>query len=265
MEKVPVSVLILAKNEEKNIGDCIKSVPFAEDVVVIDDLSTDSTAEIAAELGARVVNHPLNGDWGAQQTFGVQQARCDWIFILDSDERVSQALGEEIVRLVKEDDRRCAYVCARLSYFWGQPLKHGGWYPDYVVRLMPAQGTYYTGVVHQQVHHECREVRLPKSMYLIHYPYRDWEHHLSKMNVYTTLAAQKMREQGKRATMFDILAHPLWAALRMYILRSGWRDGRVGLILSCFHFFYTMEKYVKLYYLDKTNYHAGDKDSCGNL
>lgn len=265
LDKVPVSVLILAKNEENNIGDCIRSVPFAEDVVVIDDVSTDNTAKIAAGLGARVVTHELGGDWGAQQTFAVGTAMCDWIFFLDADERVNRLLGDEIIRLVKQDNRGIAYACARLTYFWGQPLRYGGWFPDYVVRLLPKAGTYVTGFVHPQIHHACKELRLPEEMYLVHYSYRDWEHYFGKLNTYTTLAAKKMHEQGKKATLLDILAHPLWATLRMYFLRCGWRDGRIGLILACFHFFYTMAKYVKLYYWDKNNDHVGDKDSCGSL
>lgn len=265
MEKVPVSVLILAKNEEKNIADCIKSVPFAAEIIVIDDFSSDKTADISRSLGAKVIDHALEGNWGAQQTFAIKQASLPWIFFLDADERVSAALGEEIVRLVGIDDRNLAYACARLSYFWGQPLRHGGWYPDYVTRLIPTAQTYVTGFVHPKIVHPYREIKLPSKMYLIHYPYRDWEHYFGKLNFYTTLAAKKAREQGRTATLLDMLMHPAWAAFRMYLLRGGWRDGRIGFILSMFHFFYTMAKYVKLYYLTKTNDHVGDKDSCKNL
>ena len=254
-----LSVLILAKNEEKNIADCIRSVSFADEVVVLDDFSTDRTAAIAEGLGARVVQRALDGNWGAQQTFGIGQTRYEWLFMIDADERASKRLAAKVSEIVAEDDRRYAYLNARLNYFWEHPLRHGGWFPDYVVRLLPREGTHVEGLVHQAIRHTYEEVRLPKDCYMIHYPYRSWEHYFSKFNVYTTLAAEKLREKGKRASLFDILLHPAWASFRMYVLRGGWRDGRIGLFLAGFHFFYTMAKYVKLYYLDKKNEHVGDE------
>lgn len=255
-----LSVLILAKNEEKNIADCIKSVSFADEIIVIDDYSSDNTAKISEQLGAKVVLHALNGDWGAQQTYAIEQAENPWIFFIDADERVSISLAKKVQNIVKEDDRRFAYLNARLNYFWEQPLRHGGWFPDYVVRLLPAKGTYVTGFVHPSFHHDYEEVKLDKEEYMIHYPYRDWEHYFNKFNFYTTLAAEKMQVKGKKASLLDIIMHPLWASFRMYFLKSGWKDGKIGLVLASFHFFYTMAKYVKLYYLNKTNNHVGDKE-----
>lgn len=254
-----LSALILAKNEEKNIADCIKSVAFADEVVVVDDFSTDETAAIAARLGARVVRHALAGNWGAQQTFAIEQAHGDWIFFIDADERATRKLAAKAREIVDADDRRYAYLNARLNYFWEQPLRHGGWFPDYVIRLLPKRGTYVTGFVHPAFHHGYEEVRLPEDACMIHYPYRDWNHYFSKLNFYTTLAAEKMQQQGKSACLADFFLHPAWASFRMYILRGGWRDGRIGFVLAAFHYFYTMAKYVKLYYLDKTNRHVGDE------
>ncbi|MBQ7198007.1 MAG: glycosyltransferase family 2 protein [Selenomonadaceae bacterium] len=256
-----VSVLILARNEEKFIGACLDSVKdFADEIIVIDDCSTDTTAEICKRHGAKVFQRALNGDWGAQQTFAVNQATCDWIFIIDADERVTPELAEEIKKILRVDDKNFAYRVARLSYFWGQPLKHGGWFPDYVTRLLPKAGTYVEGLVHQKICHQCKEVDLPSSKYLVHYPYRDWEHYFSKFNVYTTLAAKKMYDAGKSASLFDVIAHPFWAAFRMYFLRGGFLDGRIGFILSFFHYFYTMAKYVKLWYFGKENQHVTEDD-----
>ena len=110
-----LSVLLLAKNEEQNIEDCIRSVSFADEIIVIDDFSTDRTAELARSLGARVVQRALAGDWGAQQTFAIQEATHDWIYFLDADERVSPRLAEHIKSIVAADDRRYAYANARLS------------------------------------------------------------------------------------------------------------------------------------------------------
>ena len=247
-----VSVLILAKNEEKAIGDCINSVKsFANEIIVVDDDSSDNTAQIATSLGAKVIRHSLNGDWGQQQSFAIQQAQFDWIFIIDSDERVTYKLADRIKQILTNDDRHFAYLTPRLSYFWGQPLRHGGWFPDYVVRLLPRRGVVADGLVHQKICHDYQEKLLSRDEYLIHYPYRDWEHYFGKLNLYTTLAAKKMKKAGKSASMLDMILHPFWAAFRMYFLKGGFLDGRIGFVLASFHFFYTMAKYVKLYYLEK--------------
>lgn len=259
-----ISVLILAKNEEKNIRACIESVSFAEEVIVIDDFSTDRTREIALSLGAKVVQHGLDGNWGAQQTFAIEQATKDWIFFIDADERVTPRLLREITKAMEKDDRTVAYRNARLSYFWGQKLAHGGWFPDYVTRLIPRKDTWVEGFVHPRIVHPYREVEFPKDAYMLHYPYRDWEHYFGKFNLYTTLAAKKSYEAGKRAHLWDFITHPMWAAFRMYILQGGFLDGKVGFILASFHYAYTMAKYVKLYFLDRENPHIGESSSDAN-
>ena len=247
-----VSVLILAKNEEKNIAACIESVKsFADEIIVIDDFSSDKTAEICKNLGAKVIQRALAGDWGSQKTFAIEQAACDWIFLIDADERATPELGEEIKKILATDDKKIAWRVARLSYFYGQALKHGGWFPDYVTRLLPREGTTVTGLVHEKILHRCVEKKIDNAKYLIHFPYRDWEHQLAKMNTYTNLMATRMYEEGKRASVFDIIFRPLWAGFRMYILRGGFLDGVVGLCMSGFHVCYTFVKYVKLFYYEK--------------
>ena len=249
-----VSVLILAKNEEKNIGDCIESVKsFADEIIVIDDFSTDATAEISKNLGAKIFQRALNGDWASQRNFSIQQATCDWIFIIDSDERATPELGEEIKKILAVDDKKIAWRTARLNYFYGQPIWHGGWFPGYVTRLLPREGTTVEGAVHEKIVHQCTEKNIDSAKYLIHYPYRDWTHQLSKLNTYTDLMAARLREEGKTASVFDIIFRPLWAGFRMYILRGGFLDGVMGLCLSGYHAFYTLVKYIKLYYIDKNN------------
>ena len=257
-----VSVLILAKNEEQFIAACIKSVlDFADEVVVIDDFSTDSTANIAKSLGARVIQRNLNGDWGAQQTFAIKQAKFDWIFFIDADERATPQLSAEIKKILAQDDKKIAWRTPRLSYFWGQPLKHGGWFPDYVTRLFPTAESYVSGFVHPQIHHKCPvEKDFPQDFYLVHYPYRDWNHYFNKLNLYTTLAAKKAHEQGKSAGILDMILHPMWASFRMYVLRGGFLDGKIGFVLAGFHFFYTMAKYVKLYYFGMENRHVTEEN-----
>jgi glycosyltransferase involved in cell wall biosynthesis len=242
-----LSVLILAKNEEKNIAECITSALFADEIIVIDDDSSDETAAIAQYLGAKVCRHAMNGDWGAQQTFAIQQATSDWIFFLDADERFTAELVDETKQAVKAGEL-FAYKVPRLNYFIGQEVRHCGWYPDYGEHLVPRANFRVEGFVHPTFIHNYPPRYFKNHM--IHYPYRSWEQYFNKFNNYTNLAAKKMYSKGKRANFFfDILIRPYFAFFKMYILKSGWKDGRLGFVLSAFHFFYTMAKYVKLYWL----------------
>ncbi|MBU2699016.1 glycosyltransferase involved in cell wall biosynthesis [Sporomusaceae bacterium BoRhaA] len=243
-----LSVIILAKNEEKNIQDCIESALFADEVLVIDDFSTDATVEIATKLGAKVYQHAMDGNWGAQQTYAIDVATTDWIFFLDADERIPEVLQQEIKAAVTINEK-FAYQVPRLNHAMGEPLYHGGWYPDYGFHLMPRENFRVEGFVHPQFVHPYQARKLKN--HLIHYTYSSWEQYFNKLNNYTRLAAEKNYNKGKHALFIrDIVLRPCFAFIKMYLLQSGWRDGRIGFILASFHFCYTMAKYVKLYALE---------------
>lgn len=245
--KMALSVLILAKNEEKNIADCINSIRFADEIIVVDDFSTDRTAEIAQSLGAIVYQRSLGGDWGAQQNFAIDQAKTKWIFFLDADERVTPKLEAEICQAVRLD-KPIAYLVPRQNHLMGSPIRYGAGYPDYVCRLFPRENVRVVGLVHPYIDHPYPEKRLKNCM--IHYTYVSWEQYFNKFNHYTKLAAEKYLQNGKRAGFIrDILLRPMFAFIKMFIIRGGWLDGRQGFILAVFHYCYTMAKYVKLYYL----------------
>ncbi len=247
-----ISVLIIARNEEKNISDCLDSVKnFADEIIVIDDFSTDRTVEICKNHGAKIFQRALEGNFGAQKNFAIEQASCDWIFIIDADERATPELAAEIKKIVAEDNKKFAWKCARLSCFFGKYLRHGGWFPDYVTRLLPRIGTSVQGLVHEKIIHSCVEKKISTDKYLIHHTYRNWENYFSKMNNYSALMAKKMHDEGKTANFLDIIGRPCWAFLRMYILRGGFLDGLLGFVMAAFNSVYVMQKYVKLYYLGK--------------
>lgn len=246
-----ISVLILAKNEEKNIEACIKSVAFAKDILVINDFSTDKTKEIAETLGARVIERSMAGDWGGQQTFAIKQAKYNWILFLDADERISSELADEIQKVVKEGNE-FAYWIKRENKFHHNTATHGVLRPDYVCRLMPAKGSYVEGYVHPAIITPYQNKKLKNKMY--HYTYDNWDQYFGKFNNYTKLAAEKYKKEGKPVSFLsDIVLRPLWAFIKVYFLQGGILDGKMGWILSLNHYFYTMNKYVKLYYLYKSN------------
>ncbi len=247
---VDVSVLILARNEEQNIAECIKSCSFAKETIVIDDNSSDKTKEIAESLGAKVINRSMNGDWGGQQTFAIKQASCEWIFFIDADERCSKELCDEIEKTVLKNEK-CAYWIKRKNKFHYNKAIHGSLRPDYVCRLMPAKDSYVEGYVHPAIITPYENRKLQECMY--HYTYNNWEQHINKINKYTTLAAEKYYMKNKKINFItDIFFRPIWAFFKTYIFDKGFLDGKIGFVFAVQHSYYTMMKYVKLYYLYKS-------------
>ncbi|WP_066079340.1 glycosyltransferase family 2 protein [Bergeriella denitrificans] len=246
-----LSVLILARNEERNISDCIGSVAFADEIIVIDDFSTDRTRQLAEEAGARVIQRSMSGDWGGQQTFAVEQARCEWILFLDADERISPELAEEIKTTLKYG-QPAAYWIQRHNRFHHNRATHGTLRPDFVCRLMPAAGVTVEGYVHPAILHPYQDKKLRHPMY--HYTYDNWDQYFGKFNHYTKLSAEKYRKAGKSVSFTkDILLRPIWAFIKVYIFDKGFLDGKIGWIFAVNHYFYTMTKYVRLYYLYKSD------------
>jgi glycosyltransferase involved in cell wall biosynthesis len=246
---VTLTVITLAKNEEHNIKDCLASTSFADEVIVIDDCSDDRTAEIAAAMGAKVHRRAMNGDYAAQYNFAVDQAGGDWIMIVDADERVTPEL-QAAVREVIARGENAGYEIPHINYIFGEPMWHGGWYPNYGLRLFPRGTVRHEGLVHSRMVHSLPIKRIDSPY--IHYPYATWDRYFKKFDTYTTLTAKEKLAEGQRVNFFnDLVLRPLFAFVRMYILKSGWRDGRMGFIMAAFHGFYTMTKYAKLYTMAK--------------
>lgn len=246
-----ISALILAKNEERNIEECIKTVLFCDEVLVIDDFSTDRTKAIAESLGARVMQRSMAGDWGGQQTFAIQNTKYEWVLFVDADERISEPLAKEI-RAVVNNGKQNAYWIRRANKFHFNEATHGILRPDYVNRLFPAKNSYVEGYVHPEIKAPYPNKKLKHVMY--HYTYDNWDQYFGKFNNYTRLAAEKYKKNGKSCSFFrDIVLRPLWAFFKIYILNLGFLDGKLGFIFSVNHYFYTMTKYVRLFYLYKSN------------
>lgn len=247
--KLPLSVVIVARNEEANIRECLDSAAFAEEVILVDDFSEDRTRELAAKAGAKVFQRAMNGDWGAQQTFAIGQASQPWILLLDCDERITPALANEIRSCVLSGEK-CAYAIKRINHFKRVRVRHGVLRPDYVPRLMPRAGTRVEGFVHPKIifPYPLKKMQAP----MLHFTYETWRAYLEKFEKYTRLAAEKAFEEGKRAHFLrDIIFRPAFAFFKMYVLQGGFLDGKIGWILSANHYFYTEMKYVRLYFLQR--------------
>ena len=241
-----LAVIILTKNEEKNIEDCIRSASFADEIVVIDSGSTDRTQELAEAAGARFIVHPMaEAGFAGQRNFALKQTDAEWIFYLDADERITAEAAGEIQGIVQQNEC-AAYRIRRMNIVFCQMMKHGAHRPDYVQRLFPRTNVTWIGQVHEHV-----ETELPvRSMRhaLEHHTYDNWNRYFLKLGQYTDLMADKMHEQGRDASLMDISIRPLYAFFRAYILQRGLLDGELGFVFSVLHGYYTFMKYVKLRY-----------------
>ena len=242
-----LAVIILTHNEERHIEACIRSASFADEILVIDDDSTDHTTELARAADARVISHPLAGDFAGQRNFALTQTDADWVFYVDADERVQPETEAELRRIMAEDER-AVYEIKRINVAFGQRMYYGGHRPDYPRRFFPRDAVRWEGLVHERTESALPVRRLRGS--LLHYTYTTWEHYFQKLNQYTTLMAERQYAEGKRASFLKILFDPPFAFFRFYILQRGALDGQLGFILAMFHGFYTMVKYVKLRYME---------------
>ncbi|MFH1084960.1 MAG: glycosyltransferase family 2 protein, partial [Chloroflexota bacterium] len=225
-----VCVGILARNNEDQIAECLASAAWADErLVILDTRSSDRTAEIARGLGARVVAHRFE-DFGRQREFGLGLPASEWLMYLDSDERITPALAEE-VRQVVRDDAHTGWWVPRRNLIWGREIRHGGWYPDYQLRLLRRGQARYdlTRQVHEVVILDgvAGYLREP----LIHHNYRMLAEFVAKQRPYAEYEARIRHAQGRHARPWTFLLQPLREFCHRYVRLQGFRDGPYGLLL----------------------------------
>ena len=241
-----LSVIIIVCNEEAALGDCLESVSWADEIVIVDSGSTDRTLDIAREYTDRIFIEP---DW---QGFGIQKQRAQshargrWILSVDADERVTPQLRDEILAVVSGED--AAYSMPILPFCFGRFIRHGGWYPAPKVRLYPRlRARYGSQKVHEKLEYEGElEIRKLKGD-LLHYTYRDMEHYLVKSAHYAAAWAAQREAKGKKASLLQGAVHAFGCFLRMYVLRAGFLDGKQGFLLAALSSHSTFVKYADLW------------------
>jgi len=248
---LPLSVIIITKNEARHIAECLQSVSFAAEIIVVDSGSTDGTIEIARQHGA-VVHQ--SADWpgfGPQKNRALDLATQSWVLSIDADERVTPELRREMIETLAAPSYE-GYFVPRLSELCGQPIRHSGWWPDYVLRLFLRDKGRFTQVpVHERVEVSGQTSRLQAC--LLHYPYETLDALLQKMNRYSTDAAHMMFTKGKRAGVASIVGHSVWTFIRIYFLRRGFLDGRYGFVLAATASAGSFFRYSKLMMLCRTH------------
>ncbi|MFZ5773921.1 MAG: glycosyltransferase family 2 protein [Thermodesulfobacteriota bacterium] len=244
-EPLPLSVAIITRNEEARLPDCLASVAFASEVVVVDSGSSDRTVEIANRFGARVHSEPWRG-FGRQKQLAIERCTQPWVLVLDADERVSLELAAELRALFAASPTASAWSMPRKNYFCGHWLRHAGWWPDRVVRLFRRGKAR----MNDRLVHEALEVDGPVAELagpLLHLTNRDLAHTLAKINQYSSAGAEELARRGERGSVGKALARAAWAFLHGYILRLGLLDGAAGLAQALAHAVNTLFKYLKLW------------------
>ena len=232
-----LAVIVLARDNADEIAACLESVAWAdESIVLLDARSRDATGEIARRLGDRVVEHPFT-NFAAQREFGLSLPRSEWLFYVDSDERGTPALGEEIRRVIAEE-RAVGWWVPRRNWIWGREIRHGGWYPDYQLRLLKLGHAHYdlTREVHEVVILDGPAGHLQEP--LIHYNYRSLGQFIAKQRQYVALEAGIRHKQGVRPKLWTFVTQPLREFKRRYFTLQGYKDGLHGLLLCALVAYY---------------------------
>jgi glycosyltransferase involved in cell wall biosynthesis len=252
---IKLSVIIITRNEEKNIRSCLESVKWADEIVVVDQSSTDKTADICKLYTDRLFVVDAKGYCEPDRMVAISRARGEWILYIDTDERVSPELKNEILTTISSEKRshNCYYL-PRKNYFLEKWIKGCGWYPGYILRLFKKGTVIFSDRIHQDgiPKEECGFLKND----LIHLSYRDLEDYFEKFNRYTSRLAQEKYEKGDQTSNLNLwiyfLFKPLFLFFRSYFLQRGWRDGFRGFFISFSSGLVIFVTYVKLWELLKT-------------
>jgi glycosyltransferase involved in cell wall biosynthesis len=234
MIRPPVSVTIITLNEEKNIPHAIKSVSWAEEVIVVDSGSSDRTVEIAKELGARVIFNPWKG-YGQQKNFAQKQASHDWILNIDADEIIPHELALEIqqtlIRVREEDRDTRGFYFPRKTFYLGRWIQHGGWYPNHLVRLSHRQ---YSSWTEPSVHEELQVTGKVEGLItpLHHFAFSSIQDQILTNLRFSELGSQDLKKTGQQASIGRLIFKPIGKFIETYFIKRGFLDGLPGFIIS---------------------------------
>ncbi|OOF78320.1 glycosyltransferase family 2 protein [Rodentibacter caecimuris] len=244
-----ISVAMIVKNEAQDLALCLDTVKdWVDEIVILDSGSTDNTKEIALSYEAKFYE---NTDWpgfGKQRQIAQQYVTSDYVLWLDADERVTPELRQSIQRAVQQNPENTVFEIPRISEVFGRKIRHSGWYPDYVVRLYR---THYAGyndsLVHEKVCYpnNTRVERLTGD--LEHFTYKNLHHYLVKSAGYAKAWADQRQAKGKKATLWQGVAHGISCFIKMYILKAGFLDGKQGFLLAALSAHSTFVKYADLW------------------
>lgn len=238
-----ISAIIITKNEADNIVDCLESVSWVNEIIIIDSNSTDETVDICHRYTDKVFEMDWPG-FGPQKNRALEKATGDWIFSIDADERISSELQQEISAAIQSREFD-AYLIPRKSSYCGKFIKHGGWSPDYVLRLFRKESAKFSDdIVHEKIIGAGKTDKLTNP--IIHYTFRDFEKILDTINRYSTSGATIRYDRGQNTSLLTAIIRGFWTFFRTYFLKLGFLDGAEGFMLAVSNAEGTYYKYLKL-------------------
>lgn len=238
-----ISVVIITKNEEKNIKSCLESVKWADEIIIVDSFSTDKTIEIAKKYTPKIFVRSFK-DYSDQRNYANQQASEPWILTVDADERVTDDLRKEILEAIN-NVKYDAYWIPCLDYMFGKFIKHGGWYPQYHIRLYKKDKTKWVGKVHEKPYVEGKIGYLKNP--ILHYSHLKISDFLKKLNRYTSIEAQELYNAGYKPNLLRLIFWPVIVFVYKYVCKLGFLDGIHGLVLAVSLAYYHFMRYAKLW------------------
>lgn len=246
--KNKLSVVIITKNEEKNIERCLISVLWADEIVVVDSGSTDNTLEICENYNCKIIKTEWLG-FGLTKKLAVNSAINDWIFSIDADEKVTEELHKQI-QCILEAPKENGYNVRRNSFYLGKKISHCGWNRDYPLRLFDRRkGNFNNKLVHESVVLGGKRAKIKSP--LLHYTYPTIESHLNKINLYSSLGARQLAAKKKKITLVEAACRGKLKFFKMYFLQLGFLDGKAGFILSLNSGYGVFLKYLKLWQISR--------------
>jgi glycosyltransferase involved in cell wall biosynthesis len=235
-----LSAIVLTKNEEANIPDCLSALAWADEVLVVDSGSADMTRALAEKYGARVVEHAF-ADFASQRNFAMSEAKGDWVLFIDADERVTSELSDEIRRVLTDSEVPRVYAIPRRTFFFGKPLRFSDARGDAPIRLFPRAGVRWDQPVHEMISTTLPRVKL--NHFILHYSTRDLAHYKQKVMEYVPLELETMRQKGVRPGFLKVLFRPPVTFLYLYFWKRGILDGIAGFQYAILSAYYTLVKH----------------------
>ena len=254
MNRSGLTAIVPTFNEEANVGDCLASLAFADEILVVDSFSTDRTVELARAVDpvrVRVVQHAYEGN-GPQCNWAMGEAAHPWILVVDADERVTPELAREIDRLLRSDPSGSLYRVRRWNFFLGRRIRGSGWGRDRLVRLL-RRGTarYPERRVHADI--EAPPGTPTLSAPLLHHTYRSLDQYVEKLDRYARWGAEDLDRAGRRSGIAQIALRPSWRFARAYVLEAGFRDGIRGLLVCGLQAYGVFLKWARLWERQRRN------------
>jgi glycosyltransferase involved in cell wall biosynthesis len=254
-QKLPLSLVVITLNEASNLPRCLKSVPFADEILVVDSFSQDRTLEVAQEFGARVLSEAWRG-FGAQKRWATEQAKNNWVLSLDADECLSPELANYLQQNFGKLNPSVGYKIPRLSFYLGKWIRHGGWFPDYQLRLFHRSSAQWSvDPIHEKViSAQTEKLDFP----LHHFVFRDMNHQIATNNRYSSLQAEQALKGGQSFSLLRILVKPWSKFFECYFWKRGFLDGFPGFFIAVGAAYSVFLRYGKIWELqnqkkDKTS------------